>query len=77
MADRTRRREAPAKASQGPVPRSWRASVLWGTAVVGLAIIASATINPLFGRFVHWDWMAGVAPVALATLTLAVRRRWV
>jgi hypothetical protein len=46
-------------------------------AIVGLAIVASATINPLFGRYVHWDWMAGVAPTGFILVTLAFRRRWV
>ena len=45
--------------------------------VVGVSIIASATINPLFGRHVHWDWMAGIAPVGFALLTIGIRRRWV
>ena len=58
-------------------PRSWPFSLFWAAVVVGVAIVASATINPLFGRFVHWDWMAGVAPIGFISLTLAFRRRWV
>lgn len=58
-------------------PRSWTFSLFWAALVVGVAIVASATINPLFGRFVHWDWMAGVAPVGFISLALAFRRRWV
>ena len=43
--------------------RSWP----WSVAVsVGIAI--SATVNPLFDRAVHWDWMAGLA--------VALRNRW-
>ena len=57
--------------------RSWQFSLFWAAVVVGVAIVASATINPLFGRFVHWDWMAGVAPVGFISLALAFRRRWV
>ena len=49
----------------------------WAAVVVGIGILLSATINPLFGRFVHWDWMAGVAPTGFAALTLAFRKRWV
>ncbi len=60
-----------------PGSRTWTFSLFWAALVVGVAIVASATINPLFGRFVHWDWMAGVAPVGFVTLALAFRRRWV
>ena len=60
-----------------PGPRTWAFSLFWAVLVVGVAIVASATINPLFGRFVHWDWMAGVAPVGFVALALAFRRRWV
>ena len=57
--------------------RSWTFSLILAAIVVGIAIIASATINPLFDRSVHWDWMAGAAPVGFAALTLALRKRWV
>ena len=57
--------------------RSWPFSLFWAAVVVAVAIVASATINPLFGRFVHWDWMAVVAPVGFISLALAFRRRWV
>ncbi len=60
-----------------PASRTWALSLFWAAVVVGVAIVASATINPLFGRFVHWDWMAGVAPVGFVTMALAFRRRWV
>ena len=59
------------------LPRSWVSSLTWAVAIVGVSIIASAAINPLFGRYVHWDWMAGVAPVSFAVLAIAFRRRWV
>ena len=58
-------------------PRGWPVSLLWATVIVGGSIALSATINPLFGRYVHWDWMAGVAPVSFVLLLLAFRRRWV
>lgn len=60
-----------------PDPRSWVFSLVWAAVIVGVSIIISATINPIFGRYVHWDWMAGVAPVSFILLTLAFRRRWI
>ncbi len=58
-------------------PRSWVFSLGWAAVIVGVSIALSATINPIFGRYVHWDWMAGVAPVSFTLLTLALRRRWI
>ena len=57
--------------------RGWPVSLLWAAVIVGASMALSATINPLFGRSVHWDWMAGVAPVSFILLLLAFRRRWV
>ena len=56
--------------------RSWARSVAISVAVVGVGIVISATVNPLFDRAVHWDWMAGVAPVGFAALIMAFRRGW-
>ncbi len=64
-------------ATSPPGSRTWALSLFWAALVVGVAIVASATINPLFDRSVHWDWMAGVAPVGFVALALAFRRRWV
>ena len=58
-------------------PRAWTFSLLWAIGVVGLFIPASATINPLFDRSVHWDWMAGIAPAEFVVFALALRRRWI
>ena len=58
-------------------PRSWVVSASWAAVFVGVGIALSATINPLFGRYVHWDWMAGLAPTLFALATVALRRRWV
>ena len=70
MANQARHRKASVEAL---APRSWGVSLSWAAAVIGLALVASATINPLFGRSVHWDWMAGIAPVAFATPSLRLR----
>ena len=51
--------------------------MLWAFVLVGVSIAVSASVNPLFGRAVHWDWMAVLAPTLLVGLILAFRRRWV
>gem|GEM_PF-1977423 len=55
----------------------WPVSLLWATVIVGVSIALSATINPLFDRYVHWDWMAVIAPLTFTLLLLAFRRRWI
>ena len=77
MAKQTSKRRSSRKSNQTLAPRGWAFSLLWAVVIVGLSIVASATINPLFGRYVHWDWMAGVAPIGFVLVTLAFRRRWV
>ena len=57
--------------------RSWTVSLGAAVALVGIAVVLSATVNPLFGRSVHWDWMAGLAPTLFVFLALSLRRRWV
>ena len=72
------KREAQGRTSgKGPQKRSWPVALAWAAAFVGGAIALGAVINPLFGRFVHWDWMAGLAPTILVLAALALRRRWV
>jgi hypothetical protein len=39
--------------------------------------VAAAVVNPLFGRYVHWDWMVGLAPTLYVISVVALRRRWV
>lgn len=56
--------------------RGWTASILFSVAVVGVGMAISATVNPLFGRAVHWDWMAVLAPALFVALTMALRNRW-
>ncbi|MDP6401917.1 MAG: hypothetical protein QF467_00030 [SAR202 cluster bacterium] len=58
-------------------PRGWGPALFWAGVVVGLTLVASAVINPLFGRSVHWDWVAGIAPISFAVFAIAFRRRWV
>ena len=65
------------KSAQAVSSRNWKASILWALVVVGVFVAISATVNPIFGRSVHWDWMAGVAPVELAAFVVVLRRRWI
>ncbi|MDA1215392.1 MAG: hypothetical protein O2812_00780 [Chloroflexi bacterium] len=58
-------------------PRSWRLSAVAAVALVTLGVSLSAIINPLLGRYVHWDWMAGLAPALFILALFALRRRWV
>ena len=57
--------------------RSWPVALVWAGILVGVSIIVSAAVNPLFGRYVHWDWMAVLAPTLFVLITLSLRRRWV
>jgi hypothetical protein len=75
MARETRKRGA-AKKEQQPALRGWPFSLVTSAVIVTISIVASATINPLFGRSVHWDWVAGIVPVSFILMTLAFRRRW-
>ena len=74
--NKSRQQSSPTKrATLGP--RSWRLSTIAAAALVTLGIILSAITNPLLGRYVHWDWMAGLAPALLLGLALSLRRRWI
>ena len=61
---------------QALAKRSWAWSVAMSVGVVGVGIVVSATVNPLFDRAVHWDWMAVLAPAMLIGLAVALRNRW-
>ena len=56
--------------------RSWRAAIAVSGPVLAAVIVVSATVNPLIGRAVHWDWMAVAAPLLLVALVVALRNRW-
>jgi len=59
------------------VPRSWVVSGIVAAVVLALTLTLSANINPMFGRAVHWDWVAGIAPVSFVAVLLATRNRWI
>lgn len=62
---------------QEPARRSWMAAVAISGAVTAVGVALSATLNPMLGRAVHWDWMAVAAPSVFMLLALALRKRWV
>jgi len=57
-------------------PRSWPLAFGLALVLVGALVALSATINPLLGRYLHWDRILVGAPVGLVALALALRRRW-
>lgn len=57
-------------------PRSWPVATGLALVLVAALVAASATINPLLGRYVHWHRILVGTPPALATLAVALRRRW-
>ena len=58
-------------------PRSWLLSAVAAVVLVTVGVTLSAIVNPLLGRYVHWDWMAGLAPALFILALFALRRRWV
>ena len=63
--------------SPRPAQRSWLTSLLWAAIIAGVGVAMSAIINPILGREVHWEWMAGLAPASFVLVSWALRRRWV
>lgn len=59
------------------VNRGWPVALAGSAVLVGGSIVVSAVVNPLFGRFVHWDWMAVLAPTLFLVVAISIRRRWV
>jgi 4-hydroxybenzoate polyprenyltransferase len=67
----TRRREQPAG------DRGWKETILSALALVVLATVASALINPLLDRTVHWNIVAVLMPSLFVLFALLFRKRWV
>ena len=57
--------------------RDWRSSALLALALVAVATVASAVINPLIDRTVHWDIMVVLMPTLFALFTVLFKKRWV
>ena len=57
--------------------RTWARAALIALALVVVATIASAVINPLLERVVHWNIMAVLMPALFVGFTLLLRKRLV
>lgn len=57
--------------------RTWASALLTAAAIVAVATAASALINPLLGRTVHWNIVAVLMPSLFVFFTLAIKNRWV
>ena len=70
-------RKSPSTQNRRPAKRSWKTSSILGIATVGVGVLPSATVNPLPGRQVSWDWMAGLVPIMLIVIVLTLRNKWI
>ena len=66
-----RKRDATAKA------RTWNSAILAAAIVVAVATLASALINPVLGRVVHWNIIAVLMPSMFVLFAVAIKNRWV
>jgi hypothetical protein len=57
--------------------RTWQGSASLTLMIVAVATAASALINPLIGRSVHWDIVAVLMPTLFVLFTVLLRKRWV
>ena len=55
--------------------RSWVVAILVAALLSTWSVSMSAVINPLFGRYVHWNPMAVLAPALVFVTVGSVRRR--
>ena len=63
------------KASQSS-ERTWASAAWIALAFVAVATAASALINPLLGRTVHWDIVAVLMPMLFVVFTVVFKKRW-
>ncbi len=57
--------------------RTWTEALKWAVLIVVVATIASAVVNPLIGRTVHWNIMAVLMPALFIAFTFLFKKRWV
>ncbi len=65
------------KQSQATRRRTWTSAIVTAAAIVAVATVVSALINPVLGRTVHWNIVAVLMPSLFVLFTLAIKNRWV
>ena len=55
--------------------RTWGSAAWLALAIVTIATVASAVINPLLGRSVHWDIRAMLMPAIFVAFTVLFKKR--
>ena len=76
MRDR-RTSDAAAKTAARAPDRTWARAAVIALTFVAIATLASAVVNPLLDRVVHWNIMAVLMPSLLVTFTVLLKKRWV
>ena len=66
----------PSTEKQKAADRTWTEALRWALVVV-VATIASAFLNPLIGRTVHWNIMAVLMPTLFVAFVFLFKKRWV
>jgi len=57
--------------------RKWTEAILSAAVLVVIATAASALINPLLGRTMHWNIVAVLMPSLFVLFALLFKKRWV
>ena len=65
------------KAGAREPDRTWARAAALALALVALATLASAVINPLLDRTVHWNIMAVLMPALFVGFTVLLKKRLV
>jgi hypothetical protein len=67
----------PSQSKHPAKDRNWREALLWAAMIVGIATGASALINPLLDRTVHWNIVAVLMPTLFVLFSFLLKKRWV
>lgn len=67
----------PSNQKQQVADRTWVEALKWAAIIVVIATVASAVLNPLIGRTVHWNIMAVLMPTLFVAFSFLFKKRWV